>query len=318
MLACVLCLDKSHLICSPLALRLGLVHIVAPDVDAMATNQNSVRIRVFVHGLLKELGQVLLVGRVLNDRDTEGIMIAEVSRLAVTATEALDLLNVVDLEHTVGAFVTGVGHGLEDEGNEDSPVRMRVDAASGAAARKGGEEERCALGRLVGGRRAEVGTVLEGGFLRGEGEDVDVLGLHELLLDSRGRDVDKITGREEVLAGVVPGEWKGKACSSRMEAPPPVPVTQPRVQNFAQSEGMRLAGCSGSSEVTSLSGLSSAWEAIFVVVTEGWEVGGGMSSRRDLWWGNFGGSVEQHVTGEAGVPPQYGQLPAYASLSMGR
>lgn len=38
-----------------------------------------------------------------------------------------------------------------------------------------------------------------------------------------------------------------------MEQPPPVPVTQPRVQNFAQSEGMRLAGWFGSEEVMSWS-----------------------------------------------------------------
>lgn len=41
--------------------------------------------------------------------------------------------------------------------------------------------------------------------------------------------------------------------SSRMEQPPPVPVTQPRVQNFAQREGMRLAGWFGSEEVMSWS-----------------------------------------------------------------
>lgn len=41
--------------------------------------------------------------------------------------------------------------------------------------------------------------------------------------------------------------------SFRIEQPPPVPVTQPRCQNLAQSEGMRLAGCSWSSEVMSLS-----------------------------------------------------------------
>lgn len=42
--------------------------------------------------------------------------------------------------------------------------------------------------------------------------------------------------------------------SSRMEHPPPVPVTHPRVQNFAQSEGMRLAGWSGLLDVMSWSG----------------------------------------------------------------
>lgn len=30
--------------------------------------------------------------------------------------------------------------------------------------------------------------------------------------------------------------------SSRIEAPPPVPVTQPNVQNLAHREGMRFAG----------------------------------------------------------------------------
>lgn len=48
---------------------------------------------------------------------------------------------------------------------------------------------------------------------------------------------------------------KGRPYSSRMEAPPPVPVTQPSVQNLAQREGMRFAGCSGSSDWTSRSSL---------------------------------------------------------------
>jgi hypothetical protein len=44
---------------------------------------------------------------------------------------------------------------------------------------------------------------------------------------------------------------EGSFYSSRMEHPPPVPVTHPRDQNFAQSDGMRLAGWSGFSEWTS-------------------------------------------------------------------
>lgn len=43
---------------------------------------------------------------------------------------------------------------------------------------------------------------------------------------------------------------------SLIEHPPPVPVTHPNVQNLAHNEGMRLAGCSGSVEVMSWSGLS--------------------------------------------------------------
>lgn len=48
--------------------------------------------------------------------------------------------------------------------------------------------------------------------------------------------------------------------SLRMEHPPPVPVTQPKVQNLAHSEGMRFAGWFSSSEQTrwSLLGLVSS------------------------------------------------------------
>lgn len=37
---------------------------------------------------------------------------------------------------------------------------------------------------------------------------------------------------------------------SRIEHPPPVPVTQPRFQNLAHNEGMRFAGWLSSSEMT--------------------------------------------------------------------
>jgi len=47
---------------------------------------------------------------------------------------------------------------------------------------------------------------------------------------------------------------------SRMEAPPPVPVTQPSVQNLAQREGIKFAGWSGSADCTRWS-LLSATEA---------------------------------------------------------
>ncbi|CRK16374.1 hypothetical protein BN1723_010955 [Verticillium longisporum] len=85
-------------------------------------------------------------------------------------------------------------HYFDADSTEDGPVRVRVDAAAGAAPREGREEEGRALRRLVGRRRAEVGPVLEGGFLGCEGEDVDVGGLHELLLDAGGGDVDEVTG----------------------------------------------------------------------------------------------------------------------------
>lgn len=43
---------------------------------------------------------------------------------------------------------------------------------------------------------------------------------------------------------------KKKTYSSRMEQPPPVPVTHPKVQNLAHREGIKLAGWLGSTEVT--------------------------------------------------------------------
>jgi hypothetical protein len=44
--------------------------------------------------------------------------------------------------------------------------------------------------------------------------------------------------------------------SFRIEHPPPVPVTQPNVQNLAHSDGMRLAGWAWSLDVTRWSLLS--------------------------------------------------------------
>lgn len=69
-----------------------------------------------------------------------------------------------------------------------------VDAAAGAAAGEGGEEEGRALGGLVERGGAEVGSLLEGGFLVFEGEDVDVGGFHEFFLDAGGGEVDEIAG----------------------------------------------------------------------------------------------------------------------------
>lgn len=53
-----------------------------------------------------------------------------------------------------------------------------------------------------------------------------------------------------------------------MEHPPPVPVTQPRVQNLAQSEGMRFAGWSGFSERMRWSMLS--WPAALEAIAGEW------------------------------------------------
>ena len=113
-------------------------------------------------------------------------MVAQVARLLEAPAEAFDLLNVVDLKD--GAVAVVVGLCLEQEGDEDGPVGVGVDAAAGVAAGEGGEEEGRALGGLVDGRGAEVGPlellVAVGRVLGLEGEDVDVGGLHEFLLDA--------------------------------------------------------------------------------------------------------------------------------------
>lgn len=115
-------------------------------------------------------------------------MIPQVARLAKSLAKALDLLNVVNLKD----FILAGPLRLEQQGDEDGPLRVRVDAAPGVAAGKGGEEERRALAGLVARRRAQVGAVLKGGLLRGEGEDVDVCVFHEFLLDAGGGEVDEV------------------------------------------------------------------------------------------------------------------------------
>lgn len=128
---------------------------------SMTSNQHGISIRVAVHGLFKSRGQVLLsdptrlinldgsstiprgrgpriylLCRVLDDGDPQGIVISEVAELAPALGDALDLLDVADLEARVRAVVA-----LDQERHEHGPLAVRVDAAAGAAL-KGGQEER--------------------------------------------------------------------------------------------------------------------------------------------------------------------------------
>jgi hypothetical protein len=142
---------------SPLAHGLRLVNILAPHVDAMSTNKNGVRVGVLVHGLLEVLGEVLLVGCVLDDGDAQGVVVAEVPGPLEPAAETLDLLNVIDLEQAVLAR----GLPLQQQRHEHRPLRVRVDAAPCPALGEGGQEERRALRWLALRRRAYVCAVLE-------------------------------------------------------------------------------------------------------------------------------------------------------------
>ncbi|KAI6770196.1 hypothetical protein HG530_004825 [Fusarium avenaceum] len=102
----------------------------------MTTNQDSICVGVLLHRLFKILGQVLLVGGILDDRDAKGIMVAQVARLVHAPTKTLDLLNVIDLEHAV--FTRTLS--LKQESDEHGPVRVSVNTAASSSAGKGGEE----------------------------------------------------------------------------------------------------------------------------------------------------------------------------------
>lgn len=121
--------------------------VVTPDVDTVPSDQHSISIGILLHRLLKILSQVLLMGSVLDDRNPESVVVSQVTLLSHTAAEALDLLDIVDLEDLVFARALG----LKEESDEDGPLGVSVDAAAGVAAGECGEEERCALGGLVAG-----------------------------------------------------------------------------------------------------------------------------------------------------------------------
>lgn len=147
----------------------------------MPPHKHSIRIRILVHSGLQKLCKILLMRGVLNDGNAQRIMISQVARLGEALAKALDLLNVVNLKH----FILAGTLGFKKQRHEHGPLRVRVDAAAGVAARKGCEEERRALAGLVAGRGAQVGAVLKGWILLGgEGEDVDVCVFHEFFLDA--------------------------------------------------------------------------------------------------------------------------------------
>lgn len=171
----------------PLTHGLGLVDVVSPNVDAMSPNKDGIGVRVLLHGLLEELGEVLLMRSVLDDRNAQRIVVVQVALLLVAAAEPLDLLNVVDLEDLI-LFGTLA---LQDQGHQHRPVRVGVDAAPGSALGEGGHEKGCALRGPASRRLVQVDAVLGVRLLRNR-EHEEVRTLHELLLHARRRDPDKI------------------------------------------------------------------------------------------------------------------------------
>ena len=81
------------------------MHIIAPDIDTMPPNQDSIRVREVVHSFLKTVSQVLLVRRVLDNRNPQPVKVAKVALLASSLRNTLDLLDLLDLETCGGAEV---------------------------------------------------------------------------------------------------------------------------------------------------------------------------------------------------------------------
>lgn len=73
--------------------------------------------------------------RVLNNRYPQTIKVSQIPLLAPPLWYTLDLLNFLNLEACGGTKVA-----FDKEGHEHGPLRVRVDAAAGAAV-EGGEEE---------------------------------------------------------------------------------------------------------------------------------------------------------------------------------
>lgn len=108
----------------------------------MSPDQDRVRIGVLLHRLFQALSQVLLMRRVLDDRYSQPVVVPQIALLAPPLRYAFDLLNLLDLEASVFAEVA-----LDQQCDENRPLRVCVDAAAGAAL-EGGHEERCAGGGL--------------------------------------------------------------------------------------------------------------------------------------------------------------------------
>ena len=81
--------------------------------------------------------------RILNNRNPQPLKVSQITHLPPPLRNPLDLLDLLDLEARLFAELF-----LDEEGDEDGPLRVRVDAAAGAAL-EGRVEEGCAGGRFV-------------------------------------------------------------------------------------------------------------------------------------------------------------------------
>jgi len=77
---------------------------------------------------------------IFNDRNTQCIMISQISLLLKSPSKAFDLLDIIDFENR-----SVQRSRFEDKGNQDSPLGMSVDAASRIALRESCNEQRSTL-----------------------------------------------------------------------------------------------------------------------------------------------------------------------------
>lgn len=124
------------------------------------------------------------MGSVLDYWDPQCVMVTQISGLLITFTKAFYLLNIVDFEDG------GVRrYAFEEESDQNSPLRVRMDATSGISFCEGCNKEWGTLRGLEGWGRSQVDSLL-GIKLFGKFEDVDIFGFHEFFLYAGGGEVD--------------------------------------------------------------------------------------------------------------------------------
>lgn len=92
----------------------------------MSPNKHCICIGILVHRSLQTTSEVLLKGSVIDDWNTQGVMISVVA-LSTAFWNTLDLLNVVDLKACIGALLA-----LDQQGDEHCPLGVCMDTASSA------------------------------------------------------------------------------------------------------------------------------------------------------------------------------------------
>lgn len=132
------------------------------------------------------------MSRVFDDGNPKGVEEAQ-HALTLATRNALDLLDVADLEAAARALFA-----LNEERHQNRPLRMGVDAATGASF-KGREKEGRACGWFQAERLADILAIRWRVLGRGKFKDEDIVWLDQLLLDARRRNEDMIVATNGCL-----------------------------------------------------------------------------------------------------------------------